>query len=102
MSTYFEKKRIERLFRSSNIRNQIFLGTDSAPHSISDKENACGCAGVFTGYAAIELYAEAFDSIGKIDKLEGFSSIFGAQFYDLPLNKQNQINQNIKTNTRYI
>ena len=83
-----EKDRKALLEAATSGNPKFFLGTDSAPHSISDKENACGCAGVFTGHAAIELYAEAFDSIGKIDKLEGFSSIFGAQFYGLPLNKQ--------------
>ena len=55
---------------------------------MENKESACGCAGIFTGHAAIELYAEAFDSIGKIHMLEGFSSIFGAKFYGLPINKQ--------------
>ncbi len=67
---------------------KFFLGTDSAPHIIENKENACGCAGIFTGHAAIELYAEAFDSVGKLHMLEGFSSIFGAEFYGLPINKQ--------------
>lgn len=65
---------------------KFFLGTDSAPHSIESKESDCGCAGIFTGHAAIELYAEVFDKAGKIDMLEGFSSIFGAKFYGLPVN----------------
>ena len=60
----------------------FFLGTDSAPHPRSAKENACGCAaGCYTGHAAIELYAEAFNSVGKLNKLEGFASEFGADFY---------------------
>jgi dihydroorotase len=65
---------------------RFFLGTDSAPHAQSTKENACGCAGMFSAHAALELYAEAFDSVGKIDKLEGFASEFGADFYRLPRN----------------
>jgi dihydroorotase len=63
---------------------RFFLGTDSAPHERSTKENACGCAGMFTAHAAIELYAEAFDSVGRLDRLESFASHFGADFYGLP------------------
>ena len=63
---------------------RFFLGTDSAPHERSAKETACGCAGMFTAHAAIELYAEAFESVGRLDKLEGFASYFGADFYRLP------------------
>jgi dihydroorotase len=63
---------------------RFFLGTDSAPHEQSTKENACGCAGMFTAHAAIELYAEAFESVGRLDRLEGFASHFGADFYGLP------------------
>ncbi|MDC0630354.1 dihydroorotase [bacterium] len=66
--------------------SKFFLGTDSAPHDKNQKESACGCAGVFSAHAAIELYAEAFDSINKIDMLEGFASHFGPDFYDLPRN----------------
>jgi dihydroorotase len=62
---------------------RFFLGTDSAPHEQSTKENSCGCAGMFTAHAAIELYAEAFDSVGRLDRLEGFASHFGADFYGL-------------------
>jgi dihydroorotase len=65
---------------------KFFLGTDSAPHAKSAKETACGCAGMYTAFAAIELYAEAFEQAGALDKLEGFSSFFGADFYDLPRN----------------
>jgi len=64
--------------------SRFFLGTDSAPHEQSTKENACGCAGMFTAHAAIELYAEAFESVGRLDRLEGFASHFGADFYGLP------------------
>lgn len=65
---------------------KFFLGTDSAPHAKSKKEAACGCAGSYTAYSAIELYAEAFDRAGQLDKLEGFASHFGADFYGLPRN----------------
>ncbi len=63
---------------------RYFLGTDSAPHERATKESACGCAGMFTAHAAIELYAEAFESVGRLDTLEGFASHFGADFYRLP------------------
>ena len=63
---------------------RFFLGTDSAPHDRGTKENACGCAGMFTAHAAIELYAEAFESVGRLDRLEAFASHFGADFYGLP------------------
>ncbi len=66
---------------------KFFLGTDSAPHSRSAKENACGCAGSFTAPAAIELYAEAFDAAGRLDRLEAFASHFGPDFYGLPRNE---------------
>ena len=65
---------------------RFFLGTDSAPHAQHTKENACGCAGMFSAHAGIELYAEAFDAAGKLDRLEGFAADFGADFYRLPRN----------------
>ena len=65
---------------------KFFLGTDSAPHAKSTKEAACGCAGCYTAHAGIELYAEAFESAGALDRLEGFASHFGADFYGLPRN----------------
>jgi dihydroorotase len=65
---------------------KFFLGTDSAPHARHVKEAACGCAGCYTAHAAIELYAEAFDQQNALDKLEGFASQFGADFYGLPRN----------------
>jgi dihydroorotase len=65
---------------------RFFLGTDSAPHAQHTKENACGCAGMFSAHAGIELYAEAFEAAGKLDRLEGFASDFGADFYGLPRN----------------
>lgn len=66
--------------------SKFFLGTDSAPHARHAKEAACGCAGCYTAYAAIELYAEAFDGLGALDKLEGFASFHGPDFYGLPRN----------------
>ncbi|MDN5479589.1 MAG: dihydroorotase, partial [Chryseobacterium sp.] len=66
--------------------SKFFLGTDSAPHSKQNKENSCGCAGCYSAPNAIELYAQAFDSIGKIERLEGFSSFYGADFYGLSRN----------------
>ena len=65
---------------------KFFLGTDSAPHPRPDKEAACGCAGVYTAHAALELYAIAFEEANALDKLEGFASVFGARFYGLPAN----------------
>jgi dihydroorotase len=63
---------------------RFFLGTDSAPHERAAKESACGCAGMFTAHAAIELYAEVFESAGRLNRLEPFASQFGADFYELP------------------
>jgi dihydroorotase len=65
---------------------KFFLGTDSAPHATDKKENACGCAGCYSNHAAVELYAEAFEQANALDKLEGFASHFGADFYQLPRN----------------
>jgi len=65
---------------------KFFLGTDSAPHARGAKEAACGCAGCYTANAGIELYAEAFEAAGSLDRLEGFASFFGADFYGLPRN----------------
>jgi dihydroorotase len=67
---------------------KFFLGTDSAPHARPAKETACGCAGIYTAHAAIELYASAFDEAGALDKLESFAAVHGAQFYRLPLNEE--------------
>ncbi|RSE91120.1 dihydroorotase [Achromobacter aegrifaciens] len=65
---------------------RFFLGTDSAPHARGLKEHACGCAGCYTALHAMELYATAFDAVGKLDKLEGFASFHGPDFYGLPRN----------------
>jgi dihydroorotase len=66
---------------------KFFLGTDSAPHSTGAKEAACGCAGVYTGHAALEFYAEVFEQLGALEKLEAFASHFGPDFYRLPRNR---------------
>jgi dihydroorotase len=66
---------------------KFFLGTDSAPHAVEGKESTCGCAGIYSGHAALELYAEAFEQAGALDRLEGFASHFGADFYGLPRNR---------------
>jgi len=67
---------------------KFFLGTDSAPHPLAGKEAACGCAGIYSAHAAIELYAEAFEQADALDKLEGFASLFGPDFYRLPRNRE--------------
>ena len=65
---------------------RFFLGTDSAPHARRAKEAACGCAGIFSAHAGIELYAEAFEAAGALERLEGFAALHGADFYRLPRN----------------
>jgi dihydroorotase len=67
--------------------DRFFLGTDSAPHAAHLKEHAVGCAGCYTAHAAMSLYAEAFEAAGALDKLEGFASFHGADFYGLPRNE---------------
>jgi dihydroorotase len=77
----------QALLRAATSGNaKFFLGTDSAPHAKQTKEAACGCAGMYTAHTAMELYAEAFDAAGALDKLEGFASFYGADFYGLPRN----------------
>ncbi|MFS1437330.1 dihydroorotase [Shewanella sp. 10N.286.48.A6] len=66
--------------------SKFFLGTDSAPHEKHRKESACGCAGCYSAWSALELYAQVFDDLGALDKLEGFASLHGADFYGLPRN----------------
>ncbi|MCL1115309.1 MULTISPECIES: dihydroorotase [Shewanella] len=66
--------------------SKFFLGTDSAPHEKHRKESACGCAGCYSAWSALELYAQVFDNLGALDKLEGFASFHGADFYGLPRN----------------
>ena len=78
-----ERDRLALLDAATSGNPRFFLGTDSAPHERGTKETACGCAGMFTAHAAIELYAEAFESAGRLERLEGFASHFGADFYGL-------------------
>lgn len=66
---------------------KFFLGTDSAPHEKHRKEAACGCAGCYSAWSALELYAQVFEDLGVLDKLEGFASFYGADFYGLPRNQ---------------
>jgi dihydroorotase len=79
-----EAHRVALVAAASSGDPRFFLGTDSAPHPKGLKEHACGCAGCYTALHALELYAEAFDQAGALDKLEGFASFFGADFYGLP------------------
>ena len=81
-----ETHRLALLKAATSGSAKFFLGTDSAPHAKNSKEACCGAAGCFTSHAALELYAEAFDSVGALDKLDDFASRFGADFYGLPRN----------------
>jgi len=83
-----EEHREALVAAATSANPKFFLGTDSAPHPRRDKEAACGCAGVYTGHAALELYAVAFEEAGALDKLEGFASLFGPRFYGLPVNQE--------------
>lgn len=83
-----EKHRIALRRAATSGSPKFFLGTDSAPHAISDKESACGCAGVFNAPFALESYAKVFEEEGALDKLEGFASEHGPGFYGLPLNEE--------------
>lgn len=82
-----EKHRMALLTAATSGSSKFFLGTDSAPHVQSKKETACGCAGIYTAHAAIELYAEAFESVNQLDKLEQFAAFNGPDFYGLPRNE---------------
>lgn len=81
-----EKHRLALVQAATSGSTKFFLGTDSAPHPAHLKEHASGCAGCYTAHAAIEMYAEVFDMAGALDKLEGFASFYGADFYGLPRN----------------
>lgn len=81
-----EQHRLALLSAASSGSPKFFLGTDSAPHAQYTKETACGCAGIYTAFAALPLYAMAFESVQALDKLEGFASHFGPDFYGLPRN----------------
>jgi dihydroorotase len=83
-----ETHRTALIAAATSGNRKFFLGTDSAPHAQHAKESACGCAGIYTAHAAIELYAEVFEQAGALGRLEGFASFFGADFYRLPRNTE--------------
>lgn len=83
-----EEHRVALLDVATSGNPRFFLGTDSAPHAKGAKEAACGCAGCYSAFNALGLYAEAFESVAKLDKLEGFASLFGPDFYHLPRNSK--------------
>ena len=83
-----EEHRLALVKAATSGNPKFFLGTDSAPHAKHTKEAACGCAGIYTAHTAIELYAEAFEAASALDKLEGFASLFGADFYGIPRNTE--------------
>jgi dihydroorotase len=83
-----EEHRVALVEAATSGNSRFFLGTDSAPHAKGAKEAACGCAGCYSAFNALGLYAEAFENVGKLDKLEGFASFFGPDFYGLPRNTQ--------------
>lgn len=81
-----ERHRQRLISAATSGNSKFFLGSDSAPHATTDKENSCGCAGCYSGFAALELYAKAFADADALHRLEGFASFFGADFYRLPRN----------------
>ena len=81
-----EEHRVALLEAATSGSPRFFLGTDSAPHAKGAKEAACGCAGCYSAFNALGLYAEAFESVGRLEKLEGFASFYGPDFYSLPRN----------------
>jgi dihydroorotase len=83
-----EEHRVALVKAATSGSPKFFLGTDSAPHAKHTKEAACGCAGMYTAHTAMELYAEAFELADALDKLEGFASFYGADFYGLPRNTE--------------
>jgi len=83
-----EEHRLALVKAATSGNPKFFLGTDSAPHARHTKETSCGCAGIYTAHAGIELYAEAFDAAGSLDKLERFASFHGADFYGLARNRR--------------
>ena len=83
-----EADRVALVAAATSGNPKFFLGTDSAPHGRLQKESACGCAGIFSAHAALELYAEVFEAAGALPRLQGFASEFGADFYGLPRNDE--------------
>jgi dihydroorotase len=86
-----ERHRLALVEAATSGDPHFFLGTDSAPHAVSAKETACGCAGIFCAPTAIELYAEVFDEVGALNRLEDFASLNGPRFYGLPVNDETVI-----------
>ncbi|WP_371742892.1 dihydroorotase [Polynucleobacter sp. MWH-UH2A] len=93
-----EEHRVALVEAATSGNSRFFLGTDSAPHAKGAKEAACGCAGCYSAFNALGLYAEAFESVGKLERLEGFASFFGPDFYSLPRNTK-KITLSKKTQT---
>jgi dihydroorotase len=83
-----EEHRLALLQAATSGNPKFFLGTDSAPHSRNSKESSCGCAGCYSALHALELYAEAFERVDALDKLEAFASFYGSDFYQLPRNAE--------------
>lgn len=83
-----ETHRLALVAAATSGNSRFFLGTDSAPHLRHDKESSCGCAGIYSAHAALELYAEVFEQAGALDKLEAFASFHGPDFYGLPRNQE--------------
>ena len=83
-----EKHRQSLIEAAISDNAKFFLGTDSAPHTVANKETSCGCAGIYNAPVAIEMYADIFEQAGALDKLENFASINGANFYNLPVNEE--------------
>ncbi len=83
-----EEHRLSLMEMATSGNPRFFLGTDSAPHPKGEKESSCGCAGCYTAHNALGLYAEAFDSVGQLDRLEAFASFFGPDYYGLPRNQE--------------
>ena len=82
-----ERHRLALREAATSGSRKFFLGTDTAPHAIADKESPCGCAGIFSAPVALESYAKVFDEEGALERLEGFASEHGPRFYGLPLNE---------------
>ncbi len=83
-----ERHRLALVEAATGEQPWFFLGTDSAPHPQGQKESACGCAGIYSAHAALELYAELFDEAGALNRLEGFASLHGPDFHGLPRNRE--------------
>uniref|UniRef100_A0A7S1W7D5 Dihydroorotase n=1 Tax=Alexandrium catenella TaxID=2925 RepID=A0A7S1W7D5_ALECA len=89
LKTEWDRQKLLECATSGNPK--FFLGTDSAPHTVGRKECSCGCAGCFTAHAAVEFVAEAFESVGRLEALEGFVSKHGAAFYGLPVTEERRV-----------